>query len=204
MGKMIGSHMPQASESCRVLLCINKCGLHLRNLKEELKVLPNFLRWGRIRILENKKIKFWILYPSDRFRLHFFRRDLRRSSLKSKDLCPELKSSGPPWSGSVSQWYGSGSFRHQAKVARKILISLVLWLLYVFCLWIIIKYLQKVISKKLVVLKVNDKGAGSDPLVRCTDQRIRIRTKMSRILNIAKKWKQNSSLFSFLFSVADP
>ncbi len=58
---MICSHMPQASESCRVLLCINKCGLHLRNLKEELKVLSNFLLRGRIRILENKK--FRILYP---------------------------------------------------------------------------------------------------------------------------------------------
>jgi hypothetical protein len=27
--------------------------------------------------------------------------------------------SGPPGSGSVSQWYGSRSFYHQAKVVRK-------------------------------------------------------------------------------------
>jgi hypothetical protein len=30
--------MCKASESCRVLLCINKCGLYLPNLREELKV----------------------------------------------------------------------------------------------------------------------------------------------------------------------
>ncbi len=58
---MICSHMPQASESCRVLLCINKCGLHLRNLKEELKVLPNFLMRGRIKIRENQNSEFCTL-----------------------------------------------------------------------------------------------------------------------------------------------
>jgi hypothetical protein len=39
---------------------------------------------------------------------------------------------GPPRSGSISQRYGSGSFHHQAKIVRKTLIPIVLWLLYDF------------------------------------------------------------------------
>ncbi len=48
---------------------------------------------------------------------------------------------GPPESGSrsSSQRYGSGSFYHQAKLKRKTLIPAVLWLLFDFNLWKMMK-----------------------------------------------------------------
>ena len=78
-----------------MLLCINKCGLHLRNLKEELKV-PTFCYEVESGFSRIKNSAFYALQVD--FICTFFLEILRRSSLKSKDLCSELESSvlGPP------------------------------------------------------------------------------------------------------------
>ncbi len=93
---------------------------------------------------------------------------------------------GPPgsWSGSISQRYGSesGSFYHQAKVVRKILIPTALWLLFDFL------SLKNDVN---VPSKTNKYPEGqwrkSDPLVIGKISRIKIRirihTKMSWIRN---------------------
>jgi hypothetical protein len=62
---------------------------------------------------------------------------------------------GPPGYGSVSQWFGSGSFYHQAKMGRKTLISTVL---YEF---LFLKNDVNVPAKKLFVgiLKITDKNS---------------------------------------------
>jgi hypothetical protein len=42
---------------------------------------------------------------------------------------------GPPGSGSTNQMYGSGSFYFHAKIVRKTLIPIILWLFLTFYLW---------------------------------------------------------------------
>ncbi len=105
---------------------------------------------------------------------------------------------GPPGSGSVSQRNGSGSSHHQAKKVRKPLIFTVLWLLY-YVLYTKndVNEPSKVKSKFFCwILKSLTKRTGSgagrssepDPLVRGTDPRIRIRSKMLRIRKTAVKF----------------
>ncbi len=48
------------------------------------------------------------------------------TSVPDPDPNPDPRVFGPPGSGSTSQWYGSGSFCHQAKIVRKNLIPTVL------------------------------------------------------------------------------
>jgi hypothetical protein len=78
----------------------------------------------------------------------------RFSSVPDPDP-PDPHVFGPPGSGSISQRYGSGSFHHQAKIVRKILIP-------AYCF---------VTSFELFIF-------GTDPRIR-----IRIHTKMSWIRN---------------------
>ncbi len=79
----------------------------------------------------------------------------------------------------------SGSSHHQAKIVRKPLISTVLRLLYDF---LSVKNDVNVLSNsikqtKLFLVLRSQQNPDPDPLVRCTDPRIRIRTNMSRIWN---------------------
>ncbi len=96
---------------------------------------------------------------------------------------------GPPGSGSIRTRYGSGSgsFHHQTKIVRKTLISTVWWLFYDF---LSLKKLCKCSFKKL--------SAKNLPLVRDTDQRFRIRTKMSQIRNTRIHLEWNQMICSFL------
>ncbi len=55
-----------------------------------------------------------------------------QNSVPDPNLDPDPHVFGPPGSGSTSQRYGSGSFYHQAKIVRKTLIPIVLWLLLDF------------------------------------------------------------------------
>ncbi len=62
-------------------------------------------------------------------------RSHRRLAVCVAGSVPDSHVFGPPWSGSISQRYGSGSFYHQAKIVRKTSIPTVLRLLldFLFC-----------------------------------------------------------------------
>ncbi len=83
----------------------------------------------------------------------------------SPGIMPDPYVFGPPWSsfGSVIYLYGpgSGSFHQQAK--KEAMISTLLWLLYDLKAW------------KLICLRFEPEP---DPLIKCTDPRIRIRIRI--------------------------
>ncbi len=105
---------------------------------------------------------------------------------------------GPPGSGSISQWYGSGSgsfLLSHAKIVRKTLIPTILWFFLTFYL----NYVnvpsksnkQKKCFKKIVFCWHLEgqwrKKQDPDPLVRGMDPRIRIHSEMSWIRNTARQ-----------------